>query len=133
MTDEPRLVEHIRRRPSWDCARCGQPWPCANAKENLLREFGDFPSVLTIFMATQMYDAFDDLATRGGLPPRQLNDRFLAWIVIPSAEQSTDSPWDTTNSTDPAPPAEQRADSPRDVTNSGHPAPPADRNTSSPG
>lgn len=73
-------AEHIRVRPSWDCTVCGQSWPCANAKEDLLREFHRFPSVLTIFMATQMYDAFDDLAPRGGLPPTHLYERFLAWI-----------------------------------------------------
>ena len=83
MTAAPQHTEHIRRRPSWDCACCGQPWPCANAKENLVREFNRFPTVLTIFMATQMYEAFDDLAPRIKLPPRHLYERFLAWIVIP--------------------------------------------------
>ncbi len=83
-------AEHIRVRPSWDCAVCEQPWPCANAKEDLLREFSRFPSVLTIFMATQMYDAFDDLAPRGGLPPAHLYERFLAWIDIPPPHEADD-------------------------------------------
>jgi hypothetical protein len=77
---EPR--EHIRVRPSWDCNICGHSWPCATAKENLVREFDRFPSVLTIFMATQMYDAFDDLAGLGKLPPAHLYERFLGWIHI---------------------------------------------------
>ncbi len=87
MTAQRPRAEHIRVRPSWDCATCGQPWPCANAKEDLLREFGRYPSVLTIFMATQMYDAFDDLASHGAPPPADLYERFLDWIVPPPATE----------------------------------------------
>jgi hypothetical protein len=79
-------AEHIRARPSWDCAVCGQAWPCADAKRGLLREFGRFPSVLTIFMTMQMYDAFDDLAPPGEPPPADLYERFLEWIVPPPAD-----------------------------------------------
>ncbi len=82
MTPEPPRAEHIRVRPSWNCAVCANPWPCADAKQTLLREFQRFRSVLTIFMATQMYDAFDDLATRGRLPPARLYERFLGWIPV---------------------------------------------------
>ncbi len=32
-------------------------------------------------MATQMYDAFDDLTTQGSLPRALLYERFLGWIV----------------------------------------------------
>jgi hypothetical protein len=86
-------AEHIRARPSWDCAVCGQAWPCANAKHGLLQEFARFPSVLTIFMTIQMYDAFDDLAAPGELPPADLYERFLEWIVVPlGGEPAEDRP-----------------------------------------
>ncbi len=88
MTAGPREPEHIRVRPSWDCAACGRPWPCADAKRTLLREFGRFRSVLKVFMATQMYDAFDDLAARGALPPAHLHQRFLGWIVNPPRDEA---------------------------------------------
>lgn len=89
MTAGPQ-AEHIRVRPSWDCAACGRPWPCADAKAALLREFRRFPSVLTILMATQMYDAFDDLAAQGRLPRALLYERFLGWIVLRPPDEETD-------------------------------------------
>lgn len=90
MTAEVRGPEHIRVRPSWDCGVCGQSWPCANAKESLIGEFDRFPSVLTIFMATQMYDALHDLASHGKLPPAHLYERFLAWVVVAPVEPVDD-------------------------------------------
>ncbi len=89
MTAQAR-AGHIRIRPSWDCAACGQPWPCPDAREALLYEFSRFPSVLTVFMATQMYDAFDDLAAQGRLPTTVLYERFLGWIDIPAPEAQAD-------------------------------------------
>ena len=95
-------AEHIRTRPSWDCAVCGQAWPCAGAKRDLLREFGQFPSVLTIFMTMQMYDAFDDLAPRGELPPARLYERFLEWIALPPTAGSADHGDDRPPATPPS-------------------------------
>lgn len=83
MTTDPEETErgeHLSIRPSWDCASCRQPWPCANAKTKLLAEFVDFPSVLAIYMSSQMHDAFIDLTAHGTLPPTDLYDRFLGWI-----------------------------------------------------
>jgi hypothetical protein len=87
VTERSGRIEHIRVRPSWDCAACGQPWPCPNAKEDMLREFGEFHSVLTIFMATQMYEAFDDLTAHGAVAPPELYERFLSWIHQPPEER----------------------------------------------
>ena len=98
MTAARQRREHIRVRPSWDCVVCGHSWPCANAKEDLVHEFDRFPSVLTIFMATQMYDAFDDLAGLGKLPPAHLYERFLGWIAIAPADAPT-TPDDTADNT----------------------------------
>ena len=52
----------------------------------MLREFGGFQSVLTIFLATQMYEAFDDLTAHGAVAPPELYERFLGWIH-PSPEE----------------------------------------------
>jgi hypothetical protein len=76
MTDE----DHLSLRPSWDCLACGRPWPCANAKEVMLSEFRNFPTVLTIYMSAQMHDALDDLTANGRQVPPDLYDRFLTWI-----------------------------------------------------
>ena len=80
MTEDERQTDHLGVRPSWDCSACGLPWPCPNAKEELLIEFREFPSVLVIYMSAQMTDAFDDLTAYGNIPPPDLYDRFLSWI-----------------------------------------------------
>jgi hypothetical protein len=72
--------EHIGQRPSWDCLACAQPWPCAIAKGELGAEFRNIPSVLTIYMSAQMFDAADDFMARGAGPPADLYERFLSWI-----------------------------------------------------
>ncbi|GAA2623019.1 hypothetical protein GCM10010436_29400 [Paractinoplanes durhamensis] len=72
-------TEHLHGRPDWDCRTCQQPWPCANAKANLLVEFRKFPSVLTIYLSAQMYDAMGDLTSHGEPMPTDLYDRFLTW------------------------------------------------------
>jgi len=72
-------AEHLNHRPSWDCRVCGKPWPCAIAKTDLLAEFRHFPSVLTIYMSAQMYDALGDLTSHGQSAPPDLYERFLSW------------------------------------------------------
>lgn len=72
--------EHLKLRPSWDCAVCAQPWPCANAKVSLMTEFQEYPTVLAIYMSSQMHEAFVDLIARGPVRPADLYDRFLGWI-----------------------------------------------------
>jgi hypothetical protein len=85
MAEERLNEEHVGERPSWDCAACARPWPCANAKERLLSEFRGFPSVLTIYMSAQMCEAMLDLTAHGTDPPTDLYDRFLAWVHLASA------------------------------------------------
>ena len=76
----PRSSEHIGTRPSWSCRACALPWPCGSAKEILLDEFRNYPSMLRIYMSGQMEDAIEDLTARGGHPPPDLYERFLSWI-----------------------------------------------------
>ena len=74
-------INHFHDRPGWDCRACGLPWPCANAKAELVLEFHNFPSVLAIYMSAQMHDALNDLTAQGELPPLDLYERFLAWVA----------------------------------------------------
>ena len=82
MTTTIQRVEHLHARPAWDCRVCGQPWPCADAKTNLLTEFRGFPSVLTVYLSGQMYDALDDLTSHGEYTPADLYERFISWIHV---------------------------------------------------
>jgi hypothetical protein len=80
MTQPRRPSEHIATRPTWDCRACDEPWPCPTAKAELLDEFTNYPSVLTIFMAAQMHVAQDDFVATSGAPPADLFERFMMWI-----------------------------------------------------
>lgn len=79
-------TEHLHCRPRWDCRACALPWPCANAKADLLEEFRAFPSVLAIYMSAQMHEAMIDLTAHGEAAPPDLYERFLAWARDPSFE-----------------------------------------------
>ena len=79
VTTTIKSVEHLCGRPDWDCLICQQPWPCANAKTDLLTEFRNFPSVLAIYLSGQMNDAIDDLTSQGEPPPDDLYERFISW------------------------------------------------------
>ena len=79
MTTTVEGTEHLHDRPRWDCRICKEPWPCAAAKADLKAEFRAFPSVLTIYMSSQMYDALMDLTSRGEPTPPDLYRRFLSW------------------------------------------------------
>jgi hypothetical protein len=73
-------VEHLGARPTWDCAACGHPWPCARAKDDLLTEFRRHPSSLTIYMSSYMCEAMNDLTAHGEASPPDLYERFLSWV-----------------------------------------------------
>ena len=72
-------AEHLHGRPGWNCLICEQPWPCADAKADLLAEFRAFPSVLTVYLYSQMYDAMGDFTSRGEPTPADLYERFVSW------------------------------------------------------
>ncbi|WIM95439.1 hypothetical protein ACTOB_007548 [Actinoplanes oblitus] len=72
-------VEHLHQRPDWDCLACGSPWPCAIARGKLLHEYRAFPSLLRIYLSTQMYEALQDMTAAGEAPQVNLYERFLAW------------------------------------------------------
>ncbi|MEU4163438.1 hypothetical protein [Actinoplanes sp. NPDC026670] len=71
--------DHVPERPSWDCGKCGQTWPCANAKSDLLCEHFTTPSGALVRLALHMWEAFDDFAARGQIPP-DLRERFIGWV-----------------------------------------------------
>jgi hypothetical protein len=73
--------EHPAARPAWDCATCGQPWPCAPAKEALLAEFAGFPTGLQIYLAGCLGEAIEALTAHGAPPPAGLRERFLTWAT----------------------------------------------------
>ena len=79
MTTTAHHNDHLNDRPDWNCRLCGQPWPCASARADLLREFRVFPTVLMIYMSAQMYDALSDTISQGRPAPLNLYERFVTW------------------------------------------------------
>ena len=67
--------EHTPHRPSWDCGRCGKPWPCDPARDAMLIEYRGWPSVLAFYLSGQLRDAIHD----GIGPVSELDERFQAW------------------------------------------------------
>jgi hypothetical protein len=73
-------TEHVAERPSWDCRVCGSAWPCPVAKNDLAEQFHRFPAGMSMFMASCLYEAIEDLAGSGESVPADLFERFLSWV-----------------------------------------------------
>jgi hypothetical protein len=74
-------LAHAALRPSFECAKCGQPWPCAPAKVEMAEEYQDDIFGMGYFLGLQMADAMDQ-ATHNHAWGRvdNLYDRFLGWV-----------------------------------------------------
>ncbi|WP_238425491.1 hypothetical protein [Micromonospora parastrephiae] len=78
--------QHLPRRPSWLCRVCAAPWPCASARMLLRVEYRADRVALSVYMASQLFDATADLYRLNPHPgpdPAELFTRFLAWTAQP--------------------------------------------------
>nr|MDT0659966.1 hypothetical protein [Micromonospora sp. DSM 115978] len=78
---------HAPQRPLWLCRACAAPWPCGQAKIELLRELATDGTYLRIYLASQMHEALADLCalTPYEMPsPVQVWNRFLSWAAPPA-------------------------------------------------
>nr|MDT0661065.1 hypothetical protein [Micromonospora sp. DSM 115978] len=77
-------LSHLPRRPLWLCRVCAADWPCGPARLNLLREHGDDPVWLRVYLASAMHEALRDLVRLNpdSVPtPDVIWRRFLAWAA----------------------------------------------------
>ncbi|MFY1688552.1 hypothetical protein [Plantactinospora sp. WMMB782] len=75
--------EHLPARPLWLCRACGQPWPCGQAKLDLLAEYQGSRVSLCLYLATSLCNAIDDLHRLNSSmtgSTADLFDRFLGWL-----------------------------------------------------
>jgi hypothetical protein len=72
-------ADHGPVQPSWDCESCGQPWPCAVAKVQLLDHYRAFPSILRIYLSEELHSAIVDMAAALNEVPTDLRARFMDW------------------------------------------------------
>lgn len=70
------MTDHTPNRPGWDCARCGEPWPCAPAKRALAGDRGGSRTALTLSLADPFLAALADLRH---LPPGDVYRRVVGW------------------------------------------------------
>ena len=75
-------AEHPPRRPGFDCASCGQPWPCAPAKVLLCEEYVGNRPALFVYLAGYLSDAINDSYSGFGPQPAKLYDRMIGWARV---------------------------------------------------
>lgn len=74
-------LPHVAARPGWTCQSCGQDWPCAPVRKEMVEEFtvdGTTRTNLMTFLAYQMALASDDLPVGAA---GNIYDRFLGWAA----------------------------------------------------
>ncbi|GAB3072119.1 hypothetical protein GCM10027186_28770 [Micromonospora schwarzwaldensis] len=71
------MTDHGPVLPLWTCAGCDLPWPCPARRRELLAEFRCARVSLSIYMASHLLSAMQDLswASAGAL-----HRRFLGWL-----------------------------------------------------
>jgi hypothetical protein len=67
---------HAALQPAWDCIGCGRPWPCDQAREELVGRFARRQHKLAIYMAERLGEA---AAALYRVPPDELYERFIEW------------------------------------------------------
>lgn len=81
----PELELHTPLRPFWICRTDARPWPCPDARLNLLRVYGERRLELYLYLGAQFVHALAELdgiaAQAGGGPePGALHARILGWV-----------------------------------------------------
>ncbi|WP_433536457.1 hypothetical protein ACQPZK_00870 [Micromonospora sp. CA-249363] len=67
---------HVPVRPTWNCAGCGQEWPCANRRCRLLVEYAHDRLSMMFYLGLHLAEAAVDLPD---LSAERLHARFLGW------------------------------------------------------
>ena len=69
----------------WICRSDAQPWPCADARLTLVREYRHRPVALCVYLGLSLAEAMRDLYQLNAAEcptPKAMNDRFMAWAAI---------------------------------------------------
>ena len=72
--------EHNPQQPSWNCGTCGNEWPCASARADMIAESIVGRTPVLVYLTICLADAVADLSTRG-LPP-DMHGRFVGWASV---------------------------------------------------
>ena len=74
LVDRIRKHVHAPQSPRWSCGACAEPWPCTEAKQELLLDLGWVR--LAVYCSVLLERAVRDLPEAD---PFVLWDRFIAW------------------------------------------------------
>lgn len=75
MSEETEAApEHVPDQPSWNCRVDGLPWPCEQARKEMLATHSE--TELAIHLWTMFEDAVQDLA---GMGVKETIERFITW------------------------------------------------------
>lgn len=79
---EAEVQRHSPVKPIWICAACAHPWPCGQARLDLLVEYDGDRRTMAIDLADLLYAATNDLTRLYPKPPDgfEMYGRFLGWI-----------------------------------------------------
>jgi hypothetical protein len=80
---------HQPIRPDWDCAACGDPWPCPTRKRQLTAEYHRTPVSMMLYLSGYFVEACQDLPH---LPAGALHARFLRWPATASWDRPAADP-----------------------------------------
>lgn len=69
-------LRHPPLRPLWDCAECGEPWPCKPARVELGERYAGDRFGLAVYVGMQLDHAAREMATADA---GDLYERFVAW------------------------------------------------------
>ncbi|MGW4465954.1 hypothetical protein [Micromonospora sp. NPDC004704] len=88
MDGEPvadRVANHVALPQLWICRVDAYPWPCADARLNLLAGFNGRLLALNLYLAPLFVEALTDLSAiapdlADPPDPRAIYERFMGWV-----------------------------------------------------
>ncbi|MGW4462044.1 hypothetical protein [Micromonospora sp. NPDC004704] len=80
-----KVANHTPLPKLWICRVDAYPWPCADARLNLLAGFDGRRLALHLYLAPMFIEALDDLSALAPdladpPDPRVIFDRFMGWV-----------------------------------------------------
>ncbi|MFC4063668.1 hypothetical protein [Actinoplanes subglobosus] len=83
-------TEHQPNRPSWNCRKCEEAWPCAPGKVELAEQYMN-RNILFLYLASAAIEMLEDVygERTTGVLPGVIRKRVIAWA---DALRSTPEP-----------------------------------------
>jgi hypothetical protein len=80
---------HLPARPAWTCVVCGDDYPCATRRAQLLADFDGAPVQLAVFMSRDYLDATTELPAAKNLHVRFFWYRYSQREAVETRKDAT--------------------------------------------